>query len=103
MHGSEQVAQTAAAQLAQQFLRVDAELAEKSSVLVGIDLVGQLACGLVGLLVLALVLQQLQNLVLADVHRSLSSAPQLRGSVASVQDCDERRPSTGECSSPTLC
>ena len=61
-----------ARQLAQQLRGIDAELPEQLGVLLGIDLVGKLLVGLLGLVVLAAIAQEREDLVLGDLHaRSL--------------------------------
>lgn len=66
-----EAAEPAAAQLAEQVLRVDAELAEQVGVLVGVDLVRQLRLRLAGGLGVAGVtaaLEELDDLLLVDLH-----------------------------------
>src|SRR6187551_605686 len=65
------VADAAAADLADQVLRVDAVLLEQTGVLVGVDLVRQLALGLTRLVVVAARAQELEDLVLGDLHGAL--------------------------------
>jgi DnaK suppressor protein len=67
----ELVAQSA--HVAQQVLRVDAELVENAPVLLGVHPLGQLAVRLLGFVVLAALAQQLQNLVLGYLHLPLIS------------------------------
>jgi len=68
-----QVAQ--AAEFVTQLARVQAELRQERGVVVviGVDLIGKLLRRLLGLVVLALALQQLDDLVLADVHARFPS------------------------------
>src|SRR3954454_22074688 len=54
---------------AEQVVRVDAQLAQLVSVLIGVDGVGQQLVGLRDLVVLTVSLEMLQNLLLADLHQ----------------------------------
>jgi hypothetical protein len=57
-----------AAELGEHFLRVEAELLQEVGVLVGVDLVGQLLLGLVGPVGVALLVQDLEDLVFGDLN-----------------------------------
>ena len=85
----------AAGQLGGQLLRVDADLREQVGVLLGVDLVGELAIGLVGLVVLAAVAQQLDDLVLV----SWCAGGQELGA-ASLAPCEALSLSSSACSCP---
>lgn len=55
-------------EIAYELLRVDAEPGEQTAVVVGVDLVGQLALGLRDLVTATAGLQQLQDLFLGNLH-----------------------------------
>jgi hypothetical protein len=55
---------------AEQFARINTELPEQTAVLLGVDLVGKLLIGVLGLVVIAAVAQHLQDLLLGDLHDS---------------------------------
>jgi hypothetical protein len=66
--GSASQAGDVAAELGEHFLRVKAELLQEVGVLVGVDLVGQLLLGLVGPVGVALLVQDLEDLVFGDLN-----------------------------------
>jgi hypothetical protein len=61
----------AAGEPAQQLFGVQAEALEQAGVLVGVDLVGEFLVGLVSLVVLALLVEHLDDLCLVDLHTGL--------------------------------
>src|SRR4051794_14158145 len=63
----------AAAQLAEQVLRVDAELVQQAGVSFGVDLVGQFLFGLLRLVAGGVLADELENLVFGDLHGNLTS------------------------------
>src|SRR3954451_17898909 len=67
---AELVSDSTTAELADQVLRVDAELRQQAGVLLGVDLVRQLALGLARLVVVVARAQQLEDLLLRDLHGS---------------------------------
>lgn len=67
---AEQAPQPAAAELLDEVHRVDAELRQQSGVLVGVDLRGEFLVGLLRLGVVALGTEELEDLVLVDLHGS---------------------------------
>jgi hypothetical protein len=62
----------AAGELPHQLLGVDTELVEHSGIRVGVDLVGELGLGLGGLVVVATVLEHVDDLLLVDLHGDAS-------------------------------
>jgi hypothetical protein len=56
------------AELGDQILWVEPELLKQAGVLVGVDLLGQLLIGLLSVLLVTAGAQQLENLVLVDLH-----------------------------------
>src|SRR5688500_2728209 len=67
-----QAAAATAAEHADEVARIEAELLEDAGVLLRVDLVGQLAVGLLGLVVLPARAQQLEDLFLGDLHEKAS-------------------------------
>jgi hypothetical protein len=57
-----------ATELGEQVLGLQAELLEQAGVALSVDLIGQLLVGVTDLVVLSLLLEQLQDLVLGDLH-----------------------------------
>src|ERR671916_633166 len=61
-------ARQVAAELRQHVLRLEPELLEQPAVALGVDLVGQLLLGLAGLVLVAVLADEVQHLVLGDLH-----------------------------------